>query len=53
MFLTCGIYHSATHMMIKTIDEEDERFETILRVDGSTHKQWFITEDGLYEVLMT
>ena len=22
------------------------------RVDGSTHKQWFLTEDGLYEVLM-
>lgn len=22
------------------------------RVDGSTNKQWFLTEDGLYEVLM-
>lgn len=46
------IDHSATHMMIKTIDEEDKSLETILRVDGSTHKQWFLTEDGLYEVLM-
>lgn len=29
-----------------------KRFETIFREDGSTHKQWFLTEDGLYEVLM-
>ena len=29
-----------------------KRFETVFREDGSTHKQWFLTEDGLYEVLM-
>ncbi|MED1286058.1 hypothetical protein P4U27_20875 [Bacillus mycoides] len=22
-------------------------------MDGSSHKQWFLTEDGIYEVLMT
>lgn len=42
----------AVHMMIKQVDEDEEALETIFREDGSTHKQWFLTEDGLYEVLM-
>ena len=40
------------YMMIKQVDEDEKALETIFREDGSTHKQWFLTEDGLYEVLM-
>lgn len=46
------IEHSATHMMIKSVDDEEKSLETIFREDGSTNKQWFLTEDGLHEVLM-
>lgn len=42
----------AVHMMIKQVDEDEKALETIFREDGSTHKQWFLTENGLYEVLM-
>lgn len=38
--------------MLNNIDEEEKALYTMYRVDGSTHKQWFLTEDGLYEVLM-
>lgn len=38
--------------MLKVIDEDEKALYTIYRVDGSTHKAWFLTEDGLYEVLM-
>lgn len=38
--------------MIKVVDSDEKALYTIYRVDGSTHKQWFLTEDGLYEVLM-
>lgn len=38
--------------MLNVVDEEEKALYTMYRVDGSTHKQWFLTEDGLYEVLM-
>lgn len=38
--------------MLNAVDEDEKTLYTIHRVDGSTHKQWFLTEYGLYEVLM-
>ena len=38
--------------MLDTIDDNEKTLYTIYRVDGSTHKSWFLTEHGLYEVLM-
>ena len=46
------IENSNTSQMLQTIDEDEKALYTMYRVDGSTHKQWFLTEDGLYEVLM-
>jgi len=45
------IEHSAVHMMIKQVNDNEKALETIFREDGSTYKAWFITEEGLYEVL--
>lgn len=39
--------------MLNVVDEDEKALYTIYRVDGSSHKQWFLTEDGIYEVLMT
>ncbi|MEH6934581.1 hypothetical protein [Bacillus sp. JJ783] len=33
-------------------DEDEKALYTIYRGDGSSHKQWFLTEDGIYELLM-
>lgn len=41
-----------TSQMLKVVDEDEKALYTMYRVDGSSHKQWFLTEDGLYEVLM-
>jgi prophage antirepressor-like protein len=38
--------------MLNAVDEDEKALYIIHRVDGSTHKQWFLTEYGLYEVLM-
>ena len=38
--------------MLNSVDDDEKALYTIYRADGSTHKQWFLTEDGLYEVLM-
>lgn len=38
--------------MLKVVDEDEKALYTLYRVDGSTNKSWFLTEDGLYEVLM-
>lgn len=38
--------------MLNVVDEDEKALYIMYRVDGSTHKQWFLTEDGLYEVLM-
>lgn len=45
------IDHSAVHMMIKTIDE-DEKVRNIVSTLFGNQEMWFLTEDGLYEVLM-
>lgn len=37
--------------MIKEIDE-DEKLKAIISHSGQKRKMWFLTEDGLYEVLM-
>ncbi|MGG0188248.1 BRO-N domain-containing protein [Bacillus rhizoplanae] len=46
------IENKNTSQMINVIDEDEKALYTMYRVDGSTHKQWFLTEDGLYELLM-
>lgn len=38
--------------MLRVVDDDEKALYTMYRVDGSTHKQWFLTENGLYEVLM-
>ncbi|WP_300902281.1 ORF6C domain-containing protein [uncultured Clostridium sp.] len=45
------IEHSAVHMMMKNIDE-DEKVRNIVSTLGGNQEMWFLTEDGLYEVLM-
>ena len=45
------IEHSAVHMMLKKIDE-DEKVRNIVSTLGGNQEMWFLTEDGLYEVLM-
>lgn len=46
------IENSNTSQMLNVVDENEKALYTMYRVDGSTNKQWFLTEDGLYEVLM-
>lgn len=43
---------SNTSKLLDNIEEEEKALVQIVREDGSTHKQWFLTEEGLYEVLM-
>ena len=38
-------------MMLKSVDEDEKLVSTIL-VSGQKREAWFLTEDGLYEVLM-
>ena len=38
--------------MLNVVDEDEKALYTVYREDGSTHKQWYLTEYGLYEVLM-
>ena len=45
------IEHSDVSMMLKKVDEE-EKGTNITCTLGGTQKAWFLTEDGLYEVLM-
>ncbi|PFO58541.1 hypothetical protein COJ81_11295 [Bacillus cereus] len=45
------IEHSAVHMMMKQVDEE-EKVRNIVSTLGGNQEMWFLTEDGLYEVLM-
>lgn len=37
--------------MLKTVDEDEKALRKIF-VDGKSKEYWFLTEDGLYEVLM-
>ncbi len=45
------IEHSDTTMMIRKIDNNEKLIQTIF-VSGQKREMWFLTEDGLYEVLM-
>jgi len=45
------IDHKQTDVMIKTVDD-DEKLTLTLFSSGQNRKMWFLTEDGLYEVLM-
>lgn len=45
------IEHSDVSTMIRSV-EEDEKLIQILFVSGQNREMWFLTEDGLYEVLM-
>lgn len=45
------IEHSNPCMMLKTVDE-DEKVINIVYTPGGEQEAWFLTEDGLYEVLM-
>lgn len=44
--------HSKASVMLKEIDEDEKLRETIF-TSGQNREMWFLTEDGLYEVLMT
>ena len=45
------IEHSKPSMMLNSIDEEEKLKETLF-TSGQNREMWFLTEDGLYEVLM-
>lgn len=45
------IEHSDVSMMLKKVDEEEKGTNNVCTL-GGTQKAWFLTEDGLYEVLM-
>ena len=44
-----GYYDTST--MLRTVDEDEKPLRTIFRA-GQNRKMWFLTEDGLYKVLM-
>ncbi|MFF2174936.1 phage antirepressor [Lysinibacillus sp. NPDC058147] len=45
------IEHSDTSKMIRSVDE-DEKVKNNVRTLGGIQETWFLTEDGLYELLM-
>ncbi|MEK4171012.1 phage antirepressor KilAC domain-containing protein [Lysinibacillus sp. FSL L8-0312] len=45
------IEHSNTRMMMKSVDDSEKVVSNIYTL-GGTQESWFLTEDGLYEVLM-
>lgn len=45
------IEHSKASVMLDSIDDEEKLKETIF-TSGQNREMWFVTEDGLYEVLM-
>jgi anti-repressor protein len=49
--VACWIEHSDTSKMLSSIDEGEKLIRTLF-VSGQNRDVWFITEDGLYEVLM-
>lgn len=44
-------YYNVSKMLM-TVDEDEKVTITISNSDGKPHQQWFLTEDGVYEVLM-
>lgn len=45
------IEHTNSRMMVQSVDE-NERVVNNVYTPGGNQEQWFLTEDGLYEVLM-
>ncbi|MDE6182059.1 MAG: Bro-N domain-containing protein [Eubacteriales bacterium] len=45
------IEHNKPSEMIQNIDD-DEKLKAIISLAGQNREMWFLTEDGLYEVLM-
>lgn len=45
------IEHSDVSTMIRNVDEDEKQIQTLF-VSGQKRDAWFLTEDGLYEVLM-
>lgn len=45
------IEHTDQRKMVQTVDEE-EKLKGTLFLSGQNREMWFLTEDGLYEVLM-
>jgi len=45
------IEHSRASEMLKSVDNDEKLMQTIL-ASGQNREMWFLTEDGLYEVLM-
>ena len=45
------IEHSDVSMMLKSVDDEEKLIQALF-VSGQHRNLWFLTEDGLYEVLM-
>lgn len=45
------IEHNQVTRMIELVDE-DEKLKCLLSTSGQRREMWFLTEDGLYEVLM-
>ncbi|MCU5430713.1 hypothetical protein [Bacillus anthracis] len=43
--------HTDLSRMVGLVDEE-EKLKRTLYVSGQNREMWFLTEDGLYEVLM-
>lgn len=46
------IGHADTTLMVNKVDEEEIKLDYILDSSGQRRKATFLTEDGLYEVLM-
>lgn len=47
------IEHSKTSMMIENLEEGVEKLRETIFTSGQNRDMWFLTEDGVYEVLMT
>ncbi|WP_144466422.1 BRO family protein [Bacillus sp. FDAARGOS_235] len=45
------IEHNNTTLMLNNVDE-DEKLTYVIHNSGQKREMWFLTEDGLYEVLM-
>ena len=46
------IEHSRASEMLKMVDDDEKLMQPIL-ASGQNRNMWFLTEDGLYEVLMS
>ena len=46
------IEHANTTLMVKKVDEDEIKLDSVLDSSGQKRKSTFLTEDGLYEVLM-